>query len=82
MPRMALCGGFRMGVDSREPNTPPLDTVNVPPVMSSIDSLPSRALAAYPPIALSMSARPRYSVLRTTGTTSPRSLDTATPMSQ
>lgn len=32
-----------MGVPMRLPNTPPFDTVNVPPSMSSIASLPSRA---------------------------------------
>ena len=32
MPRIALCGGLRIGVDSSEPNTPPLVMVKVPPV--------------------------------------------------
>ena len=36
MPRMPLCGGLRIGVDSSEPKTPPLVIVNVPPWISSI----------------------------------------------
>ncbi len=48
MPRIALCGVFRIGVDSSEPNTPPFVIVNVPPVSSSIVSEPSRARSAYP----------------------------------
>ncbi len=46
MPRIALCGGLMIGVDSIEPNTPPLEIENVPPVSSSIVELAvSRALA-------------------------------------
>lgn len=41
MPRMADCGGLMMGIDSREPNTPPLLTVNVPPCMSATERLPA-----------------------------------------
>ena len=40
MPRMADWGGLMMGVPIREPNTPPLLMVNVPPSMSSIASSP------------------------------------------
>lgn len=43
MPRMADCGGLMMGVPNRDPNTPPLLMVNVPPSMSSMASLLSRA---------------------------------------
>jgi len=32
MPRMPLCGG-QIGVESSEPNTPPLEIVKVPPVI-------------------------------------------------
>ena len=32
MPRMPLCGGLRIGVESSEPKTPPLEIVKVPPV--------------------------------------------------
>ena len=40
---MALCGGLRIGVESSEPKTPPLEIVNVPPLRSSMPSLLSRA---------------------------------------
>ena len=36
MPRMADCGGLMMGVPNSEPNTPPLEIVKVPPLMSSM----------------------------------------------
>ncbi|MNG26644.1 hypothetical protein D3C84_1116590 [compost metagenome] len=81
MPRMAVCGGLTIGLDSSEPNTPPLEMVKVPPVISSMVSLPALAFlpnSAMPP---SISARLMNSALRSTGTTRPRSLDTATPMS-
>ena len=32
-----------MGVPKRDPNTPPLEMVNVPPSISSIARVPSRA---------------------------------------
>lgn len=44
IPRMADCGGLMMGVPNRDPNTPPLEMVNVPPSISSMASAPSRAL--------------------------------------
>ena len=43
MPRMALCGGLRIGVESMEPNTPPLVMVKTPPCKSSKAILPDRA---------------------------------------
>ena len=46
MPRIALCGALTIGVDSSDPNTPPLVMVKVPPVSSSIVMLPERARAA------------------------------------
>ena len=52
MPRIALCGGFRIGVDISEPNTPPLVIVNVPPVSSSSVIAPSRARVAKAPTRL------------------------------
>ena len=39
-PRIALCGGLMIGVESMEPNTPPLEIENVPPVSSSMVSFP------------------------------------------
>lgn len=38
MPRMADCGGLMMGVPNKEPNTPPLLMVKVPPSISSTAS--------------------------------------------
>ena len=46
MPRIALCGMLRIGVESSEPKTPPFVIVNVPPVSSSSVSEPSRARVA------------------------------------
>ena len=43
MPSTADCGGLMIGVDSIEPNTPPLEIEKVPPVSSSMPSLPSCA---------------------------------------
>ena len=70
-----------MGVDISEPYTPPFVMVNVPPVSSAMLSLLSRALPASSPISFSMPANVSLSALRTTGTTSPRSVPTAMPMS-
>jgi hypothetical protein len=46
MPRIPLCGGFKIGVAKSDPYTPPFVMVNVPPCKSSIFSFPSRALPA------------------------------------
>lgn len=35
MPSMADCGKLIIGIDSSDPNTPPLLIVNVPPCMSA-----------------------------------------------
>lgn len=43
MPRMADCGGLMMGVPNSDPNTPPLEMVNVPPSISSMARVPSLA---------------------------------------
>jgi hypothetical protein len=40
---MADCGMLMIGVPNRDPNTPPLEMVKVPPVMSSRASAPSLA---------------------------------------
>ena len=71
-----------MGVDSSDPNTPPLEIVNVPPIMSSMARLPSRARRPNSAIWLSISANDSCSTPRRTGTTRPRGEPTATPMSQ
>ncbi len=81
MPRMALCGGLRIGVLIRLPKTPPLVMVNVPPCMSSSVSLPSRARTARSLMPLSTCATLRLWQPRSTGTTSPLGVLTATAMS-
>ncbi len=71
-----------MGVDIIEPNTPPLVSVNVPPCISSIESLLSRALVASSITFISISAMLKLSALRITGTTKPFGADTAIEISQ
>ena len=71
MPRMALCGGLMMGVESIDPNTPPFVMVKVPPCISSTVNSPSRARMARRLISASISARLNVSALRTTGTIKP-----------
>ena len=81
MPRIALCGMLRIGVESSEPKTPPFVIVNVPPVSSSSVSEPSRARVAYATTDFSISPKVSASASRSTGTMRPRSVDTATPTS-
>ena len=81
IPKIALCGALTIGVDISEPKTPPLVIVKVPPVRSSMAIVPSRARLAYSPTSFSMLAKLFTSASRTTGTISPRSVETATPMS-
>ena len=71
-----------IGVDSIEPNTPPFEIENVPPVSSSIASLPSWARLPKSAIFFSISANESWSASRRIGTTRPRGLPTATPMSK
>ena len=47
-----------IGVDTSEPNTPPFVIVNVPPVRSSIVSLPSRARLATAEMSRAISSMP------------------------
>ena len=65
-----------------EPNTPPLVMVKVPPVISSMESLLSRALPAKRTISFSICSKESASAFRITGTTKPFGADTATEMSQ
>jgi hypothetical protein len=76
------CGGLMIGVDSMEPNTPPLLIVNVPPVSSSTSACPSLRALAESAICFSMSAIDIWSASRRIGTTRPRGLPTAMPMSK
>ena len=71
-----------MGVDSIEPKVPPLLIEKVPPVRSSMPSLPSLAFWPNSAIFFSMSAKLIWSTLRSTGTTRPRGEPTAMPMSK
>ena len=71
-----------MGVESMEPNTPPLEIEKVPPVRSSMASLPSVAFLPKSPIFFSISAKLMRSASRRIGTTRPRGLPTATPTSK
>ena len=70
-----------IGVERREPKTPPLVIENVPPAMSSTVSFPLFAFAPIAAISRSMSARDIVWTSRSTGTTSPVGDDTATEMS-
>ena len=81
MPKMALCGGLMMGVPVKDPNTPPFEIVKVPPAISSMDSVPSRAFLPYDAMELSTSAKLMPSQLLNTGTTKPLGALTATDMS-
>src|SRR3546814_4591546 len=58
---------LRIGVDIKEPNTPPLVMVKVPPLISSRESLPSRPLAARSLSVFSISAKDFLSQSRITG---------------
>ena len=72
-----------IGVESIEPNTPPLEIENVPPVSSS--SVELAFLGACLPksaIFFSISAIVIWSALRRIGTTRPRGEPTAMPMSK
>ena len=82
MPKIADCGGLMIGVESIEPNTPPLEMVKVPPVISSTEICPSRARMARRLISVSTSLKLMASALRTTGTISPLGPETATLISQ
>ena len=81
MPRMALCGGLMMGVPMRLPNVPPLEMVKEPPAMSSMEMESALAFLASSAMASSTCAYDMRSALRSTGTTRPRGLATATLMS-
>ena len=71
MPRIATCGGFRIGVLIIEPKMPPLVIVNVPPSRSVKAILPSRAFFASSAILFSISAKSSWSASRRMGTISP-----------
>ena len=80
MPRMALCGGLRIGVDSSEPKMPPLVIVKVPPCRSATVILPSRAFLRQVGDRLFDLGEAQLVGVRSTGTIRPFSVLTATPM--
>ncbi len=71
-----------MGVDNMEPKTPPLEMVNVPPVISSTVICPSRARSARRFTSDSIPRKLRFSAFRITGTIRPLGPDTAILISQ
>ena len=79
IPRIADCGGLMIGVPMSDPNTPPLEIVNVPPAMSSSEISSFRALFASAPSAFSIPAYESASTFRITGTTSLRAETDALP---
>ena len=70
-----------IGVLISDPNTPPLEMVKVPPFMSSIVSVPSRARLPKSAMSFSIRAKPLAWASRITGTTSPLGALTATEIS-
>ena len=70
-----------IGVLIRLPNTPPLEMVKVPPLMSSMVSVPSRARAPKSAMSFSIRAKLLAWASRTTGTTRPFGALTATEIS-
>ena len=60
-----------IGVESSEPNTPPLEMVKVPPCISSMVSVPSLARLPKSAIVFSISAKLSAWASRMTGTTRP-----------
>ena len=81
MPSIAVCGAFKIGVDNKDPKTPPFEIVNVPPCISSIVNLLSLAFSEYSRIDFSSSGRDLVSASFIIGTTRPLSVETATPIS-
>src|SRR5690554_7095930 len=82
MPKIAAWGALIIGVDIIEPNIPPLVSVKVPPVISSIVNLPSLALTANLTTSFSIWSKLKLSAFRITGTTKPLGEDTAIDISQ
>src|SRR5690606_22689346 len=77
---MAAWGGLMIGYDATEPKAPVLLTVMVAPCTSSRVSLPARARPTRSAKVRAIPAMLRRSASRMTGTTSPSSSPTATPM--
>ena len=78
--RIATSGTLMIGIVRFDPNQPVLSMVNVLPPKSSRRSLPARARAATSAMARFRPLIESWSTSRTTGTSSPSSTATATPM--
>ena len=77
IPNIADWGGLIIGVDSIDPNTPPLVIVKVPPVISSTVISPSLALMASLFISFSTPEKVNFWASLTTGTINPFGPETA-----
>src|SRR5690606_5374726 len=77
--RIAASGGLITAENESTPNMPRLLTLNVPPLISCSDSLPSRALPASSRASRPISETLLRSASLTTGTTRPSSTATTTP---
>ena len=82
IPKIALCGGLIIGVESIEPKVPPLVMVKVPPVISSTEIFPSRTFVAKSFIFNSIPLKDKVSASLIIGTISPFGPETATEISQ
>ena len=81
IPKIPDCGGLIIGVESMLPKTPPLEMVNVPPVISSTVICPSRARIANLFTSASTPLKVKSSAFLITGTISPFGPDTAIEIS-
>ena len=79
-PRIATSGALTIGVNAVPPIPPRLEIVKLPPCISAMVNLPSRARAPFSAIAFSISANDIASASRITGTTKPLGVPAAIPM--
>ena len=79
---MPTCGGLRIGVLSSDPKTPPLVIVNVPPLRSASDSVPSSARFANSRMPFSICGERHPIGVAQHGHDEPSLAPTATPMSK
>ena len=80
IPKIADCGGLIIGVESIDPNTPPLVMVKVPPNISLIVIFPSLALLPLTSLFQILPLENSSVPFLTTGTINPFTL-TAIPIS-
>src|SRR5262245_49707396 len=79
-PRIATSGALMIGVKLVPPMPPREEIENVPPCMSAIASLLSRAFAASAAVSCAISKMPFLSASLMTGTTRPLGVSAAKPM--